>query len=480
LRFSSYLLLLPWFIALACKPMPSAPSSRLGGGGFNQQDLAKLSAAQVRVDLANPQQLFGMNVKASADFFTPAMIGSLKEAGVTWLRIELWWDQLQTYPNLFKELKLNGFNLLILLDYQLMNGAMGKPNAERSAANSAEMQEYVRTYEQRLSSALALLAEQSAFVDAFEIWNEADLVRSSGYDPGLHMETFADILKRSVQKIRSHDLFKHSRIVVGGFSKSNSEGLNKMKQAMSLVDKSQFDGMGLHTYGPIGTTAAIRQEIDQIVNQWHQAFSLPLWLTEIGTPSAGGNPANDPTREGNSEDRAAEYVTTVFDQIKKNHRRGDAPVAVAFYFSMRDDIGFADERFGLLRQDNSPKPSFAAFKQMTGSQALPYELKDPFGNILQPNVGTDETDAPVAQPQDPAPNPVSPQNPASPQPSDECSRIVATCQESGQWVQDCRQFNPQAVDRCAVWCLNEIGICKDLPLDQAMACADQKRSACGG
>ncbi len=217
------------------------------------------------MDLADPKQLFGMNVKASANFFTPAMIGKLKEAGVTWLRIELWWDQLQTYPNLFKELKLNGFNLLILLDYQLMNGAMAKPNAERSAANSTEMLEYVSTYEQRLGAALALLAEQSAFVDAFEIWNEADLVRSSGYDPGLHMATFADILKRTAQKIRSHDLFKNSRIVVGGFSRSDGEAINKMKQAMSQVDKSQFDGVGLHTYGPIGTPAAIRQEIDKIV-----------------------------------------------------------------------------------------------------------------------------------------------------------------------------------------------------------------------
>ena len=278
---------------------------------------------------------FGLNVSAGAASYLPDAI----DLGATWLRIELRHGLgIAHYDAVIDQVHASGRKVLLLVDYMLTDG---KPAWSDGAAAWAPYRAAFRTDLIEVANALG------SKVDAWEVWNEPDHQLTGGYDPGVPADQFGLLLAEAAAVIRPRS---NGLLVVGGLA---TKRFGYLQTAIAAAGGSlDYDGVGVHTYGPpTWTTAQIRAEIDAVIDGWSPIAQRPLWLTEAGavaTPEA--------------EAFAAGYVQTLFDRIANVH--ADKVVSV-LYFSWSDQVGFANERFGLVRNDGTRKPSFAKFAALS-------------------------------------------------------------------------------------------------------------------
>ena len=279
---------------------------------------------------------FGLNVSAGdATSYLPDAV----DLGATWIRVELHHDLgLAHYAQVIDQLHAHGRKVLLLVDYTL---TAGKP---AWSAGATEWAPYRAAFHTDLIAAADALG---AKVDAWEVWNEPDHQLTGGYDPGVPADQFGLLLADSAAVIRARSA---GLLVVGGLATKRFDYLHDaIVAAGGALD---YDGVGVHTYGPpTWTTAQIRTEIDAVIDGWYAVAQRPLWITEAGavaTPEA--------------EAFAAGYVQTLFDRVATTH--ADKVVSV-LYFSWSDQVGFATERFGLVRTDGTRKPSFAVYAALS-------------------------------------------------------------------------------------------------------------------
>jgi len=111
------------------------------------------------------------------------------------------------------------------------------------------------------------------------------------------------------------------------------------------------DGVTVHPYeGSSGENGPLGGEID--VEQAHAASGKPVYITEIGWPTAVGQPATGDSRQS-SEAQQAENITNFFGWA-----RSTGYVKLAVYFNYVD-YG-TNTWYGIERENRSHKPSFAA------------------------------------------------------------------------------------------------------------------------
>jgi len=279
---------------------------------------------------------FGLNVSAGeATAYLPDAVA----LGATWLRVELRHDLgIAHYNAVIDQIHASGRKVLLLVDYMLTDG---KP---AWSAGAAAWVPYRAAFHADLIGVADALGSK---VDAWEVWNEPDHQLTGGYDPGVPPDQFGLLLAESAAVLRPRSA---GLLVVGGLA---TKRFDYLTTAIAAAGGSlDYDGVGVHTYGPpTWTTAQIRSEIDAVIDGWYPVAQRPLWITEAG---AVATPA--------AETFAAGYVQTLFDRVATTHA---AVVKSVLYFSWSDQVGAAGEQFGLVRADGTRKPSFGVFAMLS-------------------------------------------------------------------------------------------------------------------
>ena len=228
-------------------------------------------------------------------------------------------------------------------------------------------------------------------VQAYELWNEANLAREWGYGR-IDAGEFVELMLAGHQGVKAGD---PEAITVGG-ALTPAGDVDIPDQKVQAVDdvrfleqiyayrdgiaRGAFDVWGVH---PGGFNNAPTQEIgSERGSGWngHGSFYFqryaqhravmeangdddkPMWLTEVGWSTANADPAYGFGAD-NSEEDQAQFLVDAFRLIRES-----APyITHAFVWNLNFQtvVGPQDEKFafGVLRPDGSPRPAYTALAE---------------------------------------------------------------------------------------------------------------------
>ncbi len=199
-------------------------------------------------------------------------------------------------------------------------------------------------------------------IKVFQIWNEQN--SSARYKPKPKPTEYADLVRIAESEIHAAD--PKARVVLGGmFGTPNS--LDKgdgsvpawdfLKQLYAIDGfKSRFDAVAVHPYAP--DLRGVRYQLRMIRRAMKKAHdgATPIEVTELGWSS--GKPGTFFFFKGRKGQ--AKMLDESFKLLLKKRRKWN--IERLMWISWRDTERFKGcgycEKFGLLREDLSPKPSF--------------------------------------------------------------------------------------------------------------------------
>ena len=243
----------------------------------------------------------------------------------------------------------------------------------------------------------ALAGRYRGHVQAYELWNEANLAREWGYGR-IDAGEFVELMLAGHQGVKAGD--PEATTVGGALTPAGDVDIPDQKvQAVDDVRfleqiyayrdgiaRDAFDAWGVH---PGGFNNAPTQEIgSERGSGWngHGSFYFqrytqhravmeangdadkPIWLTEMGWSTANADPAYGFGAD-NSEEDQAQFLVDAIRLVRE-----DAPyITHAFVWNLnfQSVVGPQDEKFafGVLRPDGSPRPAYTALKEMTKGAA---------------------------------------------------------------------------------------------------------------
>jgi hypothetical protein len=204
-------------------------------------------------------------------------------------------------------------------------------------------------------------------VHDFEIWNEPNI--DGFWAPSPDPVRYTAMLKLAYTAIKSAD--PASTVVSAGLSPYGSYGevttarinpLNFLQKMYANGAHGSMDGVGWHPYSyPARTEYAVWSAWSQMSETSPSARSImtangdagaKIWATEYGVPTGTASSSF-------TEAAQAQYVTEAVTKLKTFSWAGPA-----FLYSGRDagtDMTNIENAFGIIRNDWSLKPSYAAF-----------------------------------------------------------------------------------------------------------------------
>lgn len=217
-----------------------------------------------------------------------------------------------------------------------------------------------------------LAARYRGQAQAYEVWNEPNTGRFWGGDPD--PAAYAELLRAAYPAIKNAD--PDATVVFGGLSGND---YNFLEAAYRAGAKGSFDVLGLHPYPYCGSSSPDDVRRDRNGRLTRDSFTAfrevrrsmraagelkPIWLTEFGwhTSRVECNPAAGTWQGGVGKARQANYLSRAYRLIESYPY-----LKVAFWYSLRDNflvdrIPHPEARYGLLKVNFKPRPSFDAFK----------------------------------------------------------------------------------------------------------------------
>ena len=322
-------------------------------------------------------------------------VGLLREAGVQWVREEIFWDRVQhdpggpffwngdgsgfyDYDRSISAQASAGIHILGLLDY---NPAWFKGQAPPLDAWIKDWGDYVYQTVARYG--------RSGQVKHWEIWNEPNLT-GSGYSSGLYeISDYARILGVAHDAAKAAD--PEATIVLGGLASvwsvppapTTYDYFDYLDALGKLGAWGNFDIVAVHPYRPDSpegqplrrdhpeTFPEEMRRLDELVARYGPK---PVWLTEIGWATNRGWP-------GVPEDRQGQFLARLYIMALATPN-----VEKVFWYDFRNDTiptapydqpvyndSYHELNYGLLRRTypldpNAPnlrKPGFLAYRAMT-------------------------------------------------------------------------------------------------------------------
>jgi hypothetical protein len=294
--------------------------------------LAELRWEPATADLE--ANLYGMNIDPANPAGSPDA-QQLRDVGVRWVRIE--WKA--SHGEVFYDPRIAayrdaGLEVLLLVDYASV------PPKPASDAGDAAWRDYLARFSARLQH---LAAHYGDDVDAWQIWNEPDLLRpGTAYDPGVPAPHFGAMLRDAVGAIRP----RSSRpIVSGGLASGDPRYLGAARDAVGGLT---VDAVAVHPYGQRAPDGWPRPgwgfgDMSDLFDRY-LTFGLPLWVSEIGTED---------------ESVQAPYLDNVYRLARDGYRER---VETVFWFCWSDGMV---PPFGVLRTSGEPKPAYDRYDALT-------------------------------------------------------------------------------------------------------------------
>jgi hypothetical protein len=283
-------------------------------------------------------------------------ISLMKEAGVTWVRMDFLWDEIEPqqgefdfkkYDAIVETLCRNDLNILGILNYSAAWAADGGWNCPP------------RENKLFVDYAAAVIGHYKDKIKYWEVWNEPD--SSTYWQPQDGLKSYCALLKEVYTAAKKVD--PGCKILNGGLA----NGLASVNRLYDNGAKDYFDIMNVHFFesplhrNAIKAVSAYPGLVYKVMSR-NGDGGKKIWVTEIGCPGVKGGIKVDNWWMGKnpSERKQAEWVKEVYTELLK-----DANVAKVFWAFFRDCQQHWDngtDYFGLVRWDFSKKPSFKAYK----------------------------------------------------------------------------------------------------------------------
>jgi hypothetical protein len=286
---------------------------------------------------------FGVNIHFTDP--APGELQRMKAAGFQYARMDFFWDATEkqigkydfsAYERLLKSLQSIGIRPLWILDYSNELYQKGAPTTPESR----------RAFSKWAAAAVTHFKGQEI---VWEIWNEPNL--DGFWPPRSSAEDYQRLVIEASKEIRGAD--PNCRLITGGLSGFDFKFFGKFltTEILGLVD-----GVAVHPYRGSGPEtvwndyAKLRSMIKELAPPGRK--DLPIINSEWGYSTFEG---------GISEGRQALYLG------KSWLVSAACGVPISIFYDWKDDGPNPREnehRFGTVRQDLSPKPSYYAAQSL--------------------------------------------------------------------------------------------------------------------
>ncbi len=362
----------PAAAALTTDPTAAAPAAAGGGAGLRRLDGYGFQAHMYNQD----RRLVTERTTA---------------AGFDWLKQQVEWRQTEPLERggfdwreldkVVSACSSAGLRLLLSVvrapDWALGGGPEGGPPGD-----PLDFRDFMR----------ALAERYRGHVQAYELWNEANLSREWGYG-NVDAGAFVELMLAGRQGVKAGD---PNAVTVGG-ALTPAGDVDIPDQQVQAVDdvrfleqiyayrgglaREAFDAWGVHPGGfnnaptqAIGSARGAgwnghpsfyfqRYTQHRAVMEANGDANKPIWVTEMGWSTANSDPSYGFGAD-NSEADQAQFLVDAFRQLRET-----APyVSHAFVWNLnfQSVVGPEDEKFpfGILEPDGSPRPAYTALKEM--------------------------------------------------------------------------------------------------------------------
>ncbi|KAF1028330.1 MAG: hypothetical protein GAK37_02258 [Pseudomonas sp.] len=300
-------------------------------------------------------------------------IDRLKALGLEWVRLDLHWDQLEIAQGQYKLAALD--ELVPKLAQNQIKSVFYLVGSARFITTAPPLSLYPDQYPPKdpnlFANRMALLAQRYPSVDAWQVWNEPNLL--GFWRPAANPAGYATLLQATTAALRAVNPDKPVVAAGMAFLSEMPNGQRMLDALGSLGIFSLNTVIPYHPYTqlPEGNDPA---QLDYLANtnalnqQLRSAGVQTLWSTEWGWSTyKGPKELQDIISEQTQADyivrRIALMSTQDFDRI--------------FLFTLSDldqRASVRDRNYGLLDLDTNPKPSYTAlqnFLQVTGPKLTP-------------------------------------------------------------------------------------------------------------
>lgn len=287
-----------------------------------------------------------------------------RDIGVKWLRVEFDWNRIQ--PDNQDTYVLQQHDRIVALAREFNISVLGLIYFCPAWANGGHRPAYPPADPNAFGRFAGYLAARyaSSGVRHWEIWNEPNI--GSSWEPAPSPSQYVALLKAAHDAIKQAD--NGATIITGGLAQPNNTSTTM--RAAEFLDavysngaRPFFDAVGNHPY----TSPSPPDRADG--NSWQQ-MERPdglrgiilkhddqhklIWVTEYGAPTDG---------QANTVISEAAQVQLLRSAFELASRKSD--LGPVFWYNFKDwcPKGKTDPDcyYGLLRFDNSRKPSYAAF-----------------------------------------------------------------------------------------------------------------------
>jgi hypothetical protein len=325
----------------------------------------------------------------------------MREAGVTSVRLPLYWTVVQAKAPTVADADWSGFDREVGLaaesGIRIMPFVWGSP--EWVAPQAIDLP--VRSSWQRwgwsklLREAVGRYGPNGSFwkenpnlpflpIHRWEIWNEENIVTFADRpDP----VAFAKLIRISGRVLHRAD--PDSKVLLGGFfgrplqvppNVGSGDFLSRFYRARNV--KRYFDGVALHPY--VARARAMGAQLDNLrrVMRVHHDAATPIYVTELGWGSRSG-----PTRWERGLYGQANQLSRAFAMLSAERLRWR--IGGVWWFTWTDEGGSCAfcRSAGLLTEKRKAKPAWYRFNAWTGGDpgAVPRALFGAAGEELEPS-----------------------------------------------------------------------------------------------
>ncbi len=298
------------------------------------------------------------NFKYSSNDDLKKVVALMKEAGVSWVRMDFVWDDIEPAQG---EFDFDKYDYIVDLLYKNNIGLLGI--LDYSAAWASSCGEWNCPPKENalfVNYAVKVVGRYKNKVKHWELWNEPDSGTYWKDQDGL--VGYCQLLKEVYIALKKVD--PACKVLNGGFAQGNSS----VNHLYDNGARDYFDILNIHIF----QSPAIPNSIKAVNAQVKLAYKImsrngdankELWVTEIGCPGVKrGHRYNNWWMGKNPNERLqAAWVRDVYTQLLQYPY-----VKKVFWAFFRDCRKFWDngtDFFGIIRYDFSKKPAFAAYQK---------------------------------------------------------------------------------------------------------------------
>ena len=311
----------------------------------------------------------------------------IEAAGVRWARVDLRWALVERNGPSLESGHADWREMDAIVEAADDHGVKLLPIVGFTptwASAGGDLWEYpdAEPFEEFFAAAL----ERYPRITAWELWNEPNFARFSKPQPS--PAGFVALL-RSARRARD-GVGSSARLIAGGIAPGGEIDIHSWLNEVAMRGGLNFvDGLGVHPYSPaepddprswMMQLQALHFRLAQLGKP-----NLPLWLTEYGAPTVPG---------------ATGYARPLTEAQQADRLRRAYALATRFawihnltWYEYRDSCADARDpecRFGLVRENLSPRPAYTALRQVVaGSTArlrprLELYSRIQLGSAIQP------------------------------------------------------------------------------------------------